>query len=95
MIINTDDPQVTQAEIMDNNTITGDNVPPQDPLDINTESYVGNSEKDTYKKQHKTSIKRGASDLLPMDEEASKTTDMPSPKRTKKPKTERDPTHTR
>ena len=96
IIVDTDDPQDTQAEIMGNNTIKEANAPlPQNPLDIDTEGNVGYSERDTYKKQHETSTEKGTCDLPPTDDEFSKTTNKTSPKRTKKLITERDLTYTR
>jgi hypothetical protein len=65
MIVDTDDPQDTQVEIMGNNSITEDNAPPQNPLDIDKEGNVGHSERDTYKKQHETSMEKGTCDLPP------------------------------
>jgi hypothetical protein len=81
--------------MMDDNTEKEDKLTPQDPPKTTTGSNVKNSETDTYKKLYETSTKKGTNDPLPMDEEASKTSDTPSPKRNKKLKTERDPNHTR
>ena len=63
LIVDTDDPQDTQAEIMSNNTTTRLMPPPQNPLDIDTGGNVGHSERDTYNKQHETSMEKGTCDL--------------------------------